>query len=100
MALARALVSNRPVLIIDDALAALDVETEHEVLRTVTAIRQRKLVLIVSQRIKLLSETDEVIILENGRVGDRGKHEDLLARNQMYQVMHDKQTFEIQGSLQ
>ena len=79
LALARALISNRPVLIIDDALAALDVETEHEVLGAMRTAGGRKLILIVSQRIKLLSVTDEIIILEHGEIADRGGHEDLLA---------------------
>ncbi len=91
LALARALVSDRPVLVIDDALAALDVETEHEVLKTILSGGKGKLVLLVSQRVKLLSETDEVIILEQGRVVDRGPHRELLGRNRLYQVMDAKQ---------
>ncbi|MFZ5798148.1 MAG: ATP-binding cassette domain-containing protein, partial [Thermodesulfobacteriota bacterium] len=91
LALARALISERPVLIVDDALAALDVETEHEVLGAIRTSGRRKLILIVSQRIKLLSETDEIIILEQGEVADRGGHQDLLLRNAFYQTMHAKQ---------
>lgn len=94
LALARALLSNRPVLIVDDALAALDVETEDEVLRAITAAGPGKLVLLVSQRIKLLSETDEVIILEKGAVAERGPHRDLLLRNRLYQTMYEKQSRE------
>jgi ATP-binding cassette, subfamily B, multidrug efflux pump len=94
LALARALISNRPVLIVDDALAALDVETEHQVLREMRTASGRKLVLIVSQRIKLLSETDEIIILEQGEIADRGRHQDLLARNGFYRTMHAKQARE------
>jgi len=92
LALARALISNRPVLIVDDALAALDVETEHEVLGTIGINEHRKLILIVSQRIKLLSETDEIIILEKGKISDRGRHAELLTSNVFYQTMHEKQS--------
>jgi ATP-binding cassette subfamily B protein len=94
LALARALISNRPVLIVDDALAALDVETEHQVLRAMRTSGRRQLILIVSQRIKLLSETDEIIILEQGEVADRGQHQDLLARSAFYRSMHAKQARE------
>lgn len=94
LALARALISNRPVLIIDDSLAALDVETEHQVLGAMRTSGKRKLILIVSQRIKLLSETDEIIILEQGEIADRGNHQELLARNGFYQTMHAKQARE------
>jgi ATP-binding cassette subfamily B protein len=67
------------------------VETEHEVLGAIRTSGRRKLILIVSQRIKLLSETDEIIILEQGKVADRGGHRDLLLRNAFYQAMHAKQ---------
>jgi ATP-binding cassette subfamily B protein len=91
LALARALISERPVLIVDDALAALDVETEHQVLGAMRTSGRRRLILIVSQRIKLLSETDEIIILEQGEIEDRGYHQELLARSVFYRTMHAKQ---------
>lgn len=94
LALARALISNRPVLIVDDALSALDVETEDEVLRSITGSGYGKLVLLVSQRIKLLSETDEIVILEKGEIADKGRHQDLLMRNAFYQIMYEKQSRE------
>ena len=94
VALARALISERPVLLIDDALAALDVETEHQVLGAIRTSGRRKMILIVSQRIKLLSETDEILILEEGEIVDRGRHQELLARNAFYQTMHAKQARE------
>jgi ATP-binding cassette, subfamily B, multidrug efflux pump len=92
LALARALISNRPVLVVDDALAALDVETEHRVLGSIGLTECRKLILIVSQRVKLLSDTDEIIILEEGAVLDRGRHDELLSRNSLYRAMHEKQS--------
>ena len=94
LALARALLCRRPVLIIDDALSALDVETEYAV---IVALRQRlrgKTVLIVSQRIKLLSETDEIVIMEQGTIADRGGHEELFQRNALYRFMYEKQLHE------
>lgn len=94
LALARALITDRPVLIIDDSLAALDVETEHEILRSLVGTRKRILILIVSQRVKLLSETDRIFILENGRLQDSGTHMELLSRNALYQTMNTKQARE------
>jgi len=94
LALARALLTDRPVLIIDDSLAALDVETEHEVLQTIIKQQNRKLVLIVSQRVKMLSETDRIFILEKGKLKDQGTHNELLARNELYQTMNNKQAME------
>ncbi|MCL7488588.1 MAG: ABC transporter ATP-binding protein/permease [Desulfobulbaceae bacterium] len=97
LALARALITDRSVLIIDDALAALDVETEHQVLRSIVSRQDRNLILIVSQRVKLLSETDRIFILEKGRLQDSGIHGELLARNSLYRTMNEKQARESVG---
>lgn len=97
LALARAILTDRPVLIIDDALAALDVETEHKVFSGIGAERSDRLIIIVSQRIKILSETDEILIMEDGRIADRGVHYDLLLRNEFYSIMNKKQSREFGG---
>ncbi len=94
LALARALLTERPILLIDDALAALDVETEHDVLQAIVNTEKRSLVLIVSQRVKLLSETDRIYILHKGRLQDMGTHSELLLRNELYQTMNEKQARE------
>ena len=91
LALARALLCERPVLVIDDGLSAVDVATEHEVF---AGLRQRfagKTVLIVSNRIKMLSLTDRIIIFEEGRVVSQGGHDELLAANSLYRSMYEKQ---------
>jgi len=98
LALARALITDRPVLIIDDALAALDVETEHQVLNSIVNQEGRQLIVIVSQRVKLLSETDRIFILEKGGLMDSGSHAELLARNSLYRTMNEKQARESGGS--
>lgn len=91
LALARALATDRPILVIDDALAALDVETEHNVLQSIIHRQKRSLVLIVSQRVKLLSETGRICVLDKGELQDMGTHEELLQRNDFYRTMNEKQ---------
>jgi ATP-binding cassette subfamily B protein len=91
IALARALLADRPILIIDDALSALDVDTEQQVINNIREYLQDKTVLIVSHRLKLLSCTDRIVLLEQGRVVDQGTHEELLGRNSFYQIMAAKQ---------
>ena len=91
LALARALLCNRPVLVIDDGLSAVDVATEHEVF---AGLRQRfagKTVLIVSNRIKMLSLTDRIVVLDEGRIVCAGGHDELLAVSSLYRSMYDKQ---------
>ncbi len=91
LALARALLCDRPVLIIDDGLSAVDVATEHEVFAGLKRHFAGKTVLIVSNRIKLLSMTDRIIILADGAVQSEGSHEQLLQENSLYQSMYAKQ---------
>jgi len=91
VALARALLTDRPILIIDDGLSAIDTSSEN---RIIDALRKRfadKTVFIVSNRIKLLSMTDRIFILENGRLTADAPHESLLRTNAFYQSIHRKQ---------
>lgn len=94
LTLARALLCKRPVLIIDDGLSAVDVETEHEVFDNLRTIFTEKTVIIVSNRIKLLSVTDRVIILDEGKIDCIGTHQQLLKQSDLYKTMHEKQMAE------
>ncbi len=91
LALARALLVKRPVLIIDDGLSAVDVETEHAIFAALKKHLQGKTVIFVSNRIKLLSMTDRIIILDQGHVAALGTHTEVLAENTFYQNMYAKQ---------
>ncbi|MDJ0621892.1 MAG: ABC transporter ATP-binding protein [Desulfocapsaceae bacterium] len=91
LALARALLIDRPVLIIDDGLSAVDVETEHQIFAGLKEHLQGKTVLIVSNRLKLLTMTDHIIVLENGEISHDGRHEQLLEQSRFYRSMFAKQ---------
>jgi ATP-binding cassette subfamily B protein len=91
LALARALLCDRPILLIDDGLSAVDVATEHEVFAGLRCQLRKKTVLIVSNRIKLLSMTDQTLVLDEGRIVQRGDHVQLLRENAFYRTMYDKQ---------
>ncbi|RZW26855.1 MAG: ABC transporter ATP-binding protein [Desulfobulbaceae bacterium] len=97
IALARALMFDRPVLVIDDGLSAVDTATEDII---VSALRHRfagRTVFIVSNRLKLLSMTDRILILEEGKLVDDDEHHALLESNAFYQAMHLKQMQENEG---
>lgn len=91
ISLARALVADRPVLVIDDGLSAVDTATENHIISGLREQLQAKTVFIVSNRIKLLSMTDRILVFDNGRLDDDGRHEELVERNSFYQAMHLKQ---------
>lgn len=90
LALARALLCDRPLLIIDDALSAIDVETEQQVLRGLLATLKGKSVLLVSHRVNVLRHADRIVLLDEGRIVAQGRHEELLA-NPFYRAMAEKQ---------
>lgn len=94
LALARALICDRPVLLIDDGLSAIDVETEHHVLTELKKHLRGKTVIIVSHRIKLLSMTDRIVVIDEGEIAIEGTHEELLKTNSFYVAMHEKQVRE------
>jgi len=92
LALARALLCDRPMLIIDDALSAIDVETEQEVLGGIlaTLAGRQKTVLLVSHRVNVLRHCDRIVLLDEGRIVAQGRHQELLG-NPFYQAMAEKQ---------
>jgi ATP-binding cassette subfamily B protein len=90
LALARALLCDRPMLVIDDALSAIDVETEQQVLQGIIASLQGKTVLLVSHRVNVLRHCDRIVLLDAGRIVEQGRHQELLA-NSFYQAMVEKQ---------
>lgn len=90
LALARALLCDRPVLVIDDALSAIDVETEQQVLQGILSKMAGKTVLIVSHRVNVLRHADRIVLLDEGRIVEQGQHVELLA-NPFYRAMVEKQ---------
>lgn len=93
-AIARALVRNPAILILDDALSAVDTATEEQILGSLRTIRKGRTVLIVSHRVSSVKDADHIIVLEDGRIVERGNHETLLARNGYYADLYRRQTIE------
>ena len=91
IALARALLCDRPILIIDDGLSAVDVDTEEQILGALAGYFRDRIVIIVSNRLKTLATAREIIVLDEGRVVTRGGHRTMLAESHLYQAMAAKQ---------
>ena len=91
LALARALLCNRDILLIDDGLSAVDVTTEQEVFDGLKRYFKGKTVIIVSNRTKLLSMTDRIIVFKDGKVENDAPHSQLLRENDLYLSMFKKQ---------
>lgn len=92
IALARALISDRPVIIIDDGLSAVDIETEHEIIHSMRPFTKDRICIIVSHRLAPLAQADGLIVMEKGKIIAQGSHEHLLQANRFYATIYEYQT--------
>lgn len=96
--IARALLKNAPILILDDALSAVDTDTEEQILRNLKANRQGKTTLITAHRISTIQNADHILVLDEGKIAEYGTHEELMERHGLYRSIYDKQQLEKQLS--
>ncbi len=93
-AIARALVRNPLVLILDDSLSAVDTATEERILNALREVRKGRTALVVSHRVSSVKDADHIIVLDDGRIVERGTHESLLAHGGYYADLYRRQTLE------
>jgi ATP-binding cassette subfamily B protein len=93
-AIARAIYPNPPVLILDDALSAVDTYTEDEILSRLRGVMRERTSIIVAHRISTVRDADQIFVLDAGRIAESGTHDQLVARNGLYAAMYRKQLLE------
>ncbi|MDZ5470613.1 ABC transporter ATP-binding protein [Bacillus sp. 31A1R] len=91
IAIARAICVNPSILILDDATSAVDMETEFKIQKALMEVMKGRTTFIIAHRISSLKHADEILVLENGSIVERGKHEQLLKNNGPYQRVYDIQ---------
>lgn len=94
VSIARALIANPQILMLDDALSAVDARTEAEIIEGIRTERAGKTTIITTHRLSAVQHADWIIVLDNGRIVEAGKHEELLELNGWYKEQYERQQLE------
>jgi subfamily B ATP-binding cassette protein MsbA len=91
LSIARALLKNAPILVLDEATSSLDTESEREVQKALDALMKGRTSFVIAHRLSTIINADRIIVLKNGRIVEQGRHVELLALGGEYKHLHDQQ---------
>lgn len=91
VSIARAVLKNPPILILDEATASLDTESERAVQDALDRLMSNRTTIAIAHRLSTIKDADEIIVIDGGRIVERGKHDELIAKNGYYRKLHDMQ---------
>lgn len=93
LSIARAVYKNPPVLILDEATSALDTESERLVQEAIQKLMHHRTSIVIAHRLSTIQHADQIIVMQNGEIVERGKHQELIAMNGVYRKLTEMQTF-------
>ena len=94
VAIARTLVKDPPILVLDEATSALDSRTERAIQDTLDRVARSRTTIVIAHRLSTVVEADQIIVLDGGRVAERGTHDELLERGGLYAELWFRQAAE------
>jgi subfamily B ATP-binding cassette protein MsbA len=97
IAIARALLSDAPILILDEATSALDTESEALVQKALSNLMQNRTTIVIAHRLSTIRRADKIVVIDAGRVSQTGTHEELLEQGGIYQRLHELQYLDLEN---
>src|SRR5690606_23190489 len=94
IAIARALLVNPRILILDDSTSSVDLQTEYEIQKALDRLMEGRTSVVIAQRISTVLNADQILVLENGRIAARGTHEELMENSPIYAEIYHSQLAE------
>lgn len=91
LAIARALLRNSPILVLDEATSALDTESERAIQAALAELQKDKTVLVIAHRLSTIEKADEILVVDQGKIVERGSHDELMAQGGAYKQLHQLQ---------
>src|SRR5207253_1258207 len=91
LAIARALLIDPRILILDDATASVDMRTEFQIQQALTTLMKGRTTFVIAQRLTTIKAADQILVMEHGRIVQRGRHDALVAREGPYRTIYDLQ---------
>jgi subfamily B ATP-binding cassette protein MsbA len=91
LSIARAFLKKSKIILLDEATSSLDSETEEKIQKAIDKLTSNKTTIVIAHRLSTILNSDNIYVLEKGRVVDSGNHESLLANSQVYKNFYDRQ---------
>ena len=91
LAIARAILADPRILVLDEATSSLDSESEAQIQEGLSALRSGRTTFVIAHRLSTIRSADQILVIEGGRVVERGSHEELMAAAGRYRELHDRQ---------
>ena len=91
LAIARAILADPRILVLDEATSSLDSESEAQIQEGLRALRRGRTTFVIAHRLSTIRSADQILVIEEGRVVERGSHQELMAAEGRYRELHDRQ---------